>query len=123
MSNQIKSFLGMFLFIVLIQSSALADCNYSCTVSGPGIPCPTWSEPLRTCPSSYDDPACLTKRSLCHGTFAACVTSALVTEGAGAGCAAAVVADVETGGVVTAATVGICGVAAAALQQVANNCN
>lgn len=119
----VQSVVGLVLVLAATQSSAFANCNYSCTVAGPELPCPTWSEPLRMCPTSFDDPTCLARRSLCQGTFAACVTAALTSEGAGAACVAGVIADFEAGGSITTATVALCGLAAEAVQQAANNCN
>jgi hypothetical protein len=41
-------------------------CAWSCTVSGPNVPCPTFSNPFRTCPTSFDEPGCLTTRTACN---------------------------------------------------------
>jgi len=83
----------------------------------------TGSYAFADCNSRCDDPVCILKRSLCEGTFAACVKSALATDRPSTGCVAAVIADFESEGSISDATVAVCGVAADALQQVANNCD
>ena len=60
---------------------------------------------------------------ICKGTFVACVTEALTTEGSSVRCVEAVLSDTESSGIISDATVATCGVAADALQQVADNCN
>lgn len=107
-------------------------CNpqENCTVRGPNYPCPTVRNPGRTCPSYVDDPMCQTRRAACRGELTACVTSGLVAYGAGSACVSCVVAGTiasgYTGGAAAvaaaAACIGVCGLAAGAIEQVINRC-
>ena len=61
--------------LILITFNAQADpdrfniscnANENCVISGPPVPCPTWREPFRTCPSSMTDPICESRRLACR---------------------------------------------------------
>ena len=57
-------------------------CAWSCTVSGPNVPCPTWQNPFRTCPTSFDEPVCLGNRAVCSAQEEAAVARCQVDQAA-----------------------------------------
>ncbi len=120
--------LAILALITSLSTSGLAwsacNPNENCTVRGPDVPCPIIpAQPLRTCPSYYDDPVCLTRRLACSGQLAVCVTSGLVGSSAGAACVACLVAAIGgTGGTAAAACAPACGITAVAAEQVVQKC-
>jgi hypothetical protein len=116
-----------FVFAVLSMyvansPSALAACQEDCRVRGIDVPCPTWSEPLRTCPSYYDEPVCVARKLACDGRLVSCVIDAMVSYGAGSSCVGMVVAAVKTGGSITPATALVCAIAAERIEATIQHC-
>lgn len=126
-ARSFMKFVAVAFFVTLCTASveAQARCNprENCTREGPRVPCPTLRKPFRTCPSYFDDPICLTRRTACQGELRVCVTSGLVGYGAGASCIGCVAAGaITTGGAAAVGCVGVCGLAASAIEQVMNHC-
>lgn len=116
---------SLFLVLSIFSGSAWSACdpNENCTRAGPYVPCPTWSEPLRTCPSYYNDPVCDARRLACGGQLAVCVTAGMVgytTTSACIGCLVAAIAG--TGGGTAAGCAPGCGISAALAEKVVQNC-
>ena len=109
-------------WIVMGSAVASAACEEDCRVRTIDLPCPTWSNPGRTCPSYYDEPVCVTRKLACQGRLTACVAESMVAYGAGGVCVAAVYADLNVGGAISAQTTLICAVAAERIEATIQHC-
>jgi hypothetical protein len=108
--------------IMISNISAFAVCNQDCMVRGPDYPCPTWSEPLRTCPSVIEDLGCKAGKLTCEGRLVACVAEVSVAYGLSNVCAGAIVADLKTAGAVTVPTAMVCGLAVEKISSAVERC-
>lgn len=111
-----KFFISLF-FLLAVQSSFGNTCERDCNIGGPDYPCPTWSEPFRTCRSTISDPVCQTHVIICKQKFPVCVASALLAYAVTPTCVGALY---ETGP--SPFAVAACGVSAELIQQTYNNC-
>lgn len=57
----------LLVVMLLISDLCFAECDQNCpSIGGPDYPCPTWSEPLRLCHSTIEEPSCVAKRTACN---------------------------------------------------------